>query len=101
MLKFFIVDSSFLKFCQSGFYFDFFYKKFNEVFIRNFFIYSSQFFGEKYFIEVLTKRVFDETLYYSNKLISWNVLFYSWFFNQILLIIFYFFIFLNFIFLFF
>ena len=32
---------------QSGFYFDFFFKKFIDVFVRNFFIYTALFFGEK------------------------------------------------------
>lgn len=44
------------KFIQSGFYLDFFFKKNLEVFIRNLLIYSSQFFGEKYIIEVLVKK---------------------------------------------
>ena len=45
---------------QSGFYMDFLLKKCCEVFIKNVFIYTSQFFGEKYFIEVLTKKIIDK-----------------------------------------
>lgn len=41
---------------QSGFYLDFFLKKNLEVFIRNLLIYTAQFFGEKYIIEVLIKK---------------------------------------------
>ena len=41
----------FHRFFQSGMYFDFFYKKISEVFVRNVFIYMAQFFGEKYMIE--------------------------------------------------
>jgi hypothetical protein len=32
-------------------YFDYFYKKIAEIFVRNVFIYSAQFFGEKFMIE--------------------------------------------------
>ena len=47
----FFITFEFRKFCQSGFYFDFFLKKLAEMFVRNLFIYTAQFFGEKYMIE--------------------------------------------------
>ena len=59
MLYNIFIDFIFRRFCQSGFYFDFFFKKLTEIFIRNFFIYGAQFFGEKYLIEVLTRKVFN------------------------------------------
>ena len=55
---------------QSGFYIDFIFKKLVEVFIRNVFIYASLFFGEKYMIEHLTKKVVDNFIYSSNKLVG-------------------------------
>jgi hypothetical protein len=51
---------------QSGFYIDFLFKKLVEIFIRNIFIYSALFFGEKYIIEHLTKKTIDNFLYRSN-----------------------------------
>lgn len=59
---------------QSGFYIDFFLKKFAEVFIRNIFIYSSLFFGEKYMIEYLTKKIVDNFIYRSNNFLGWTML---------------------------
>lgn len=59
---------------QSGFYFDFFFKKSIEVFIRNVFIYSAMFFGEKYMIEYLTKKIVDNFIFNSNKFVGWTTL---------------------------
>ena len=89
MLYNFFITFKFHRFCQSGCYFDFFYKKFSEVFIRNIFIYSSQFFGEKYMIEVLTKKIIDQTVFKFNKYIGWNNLKYFNFFFNFLIILFY------------
>jgi hypothetical protein len=47
----FLTTFKFHRFCQSGLYFDYFFKKITEVFIRNFLIYTAQFFGEKFMIE--------------------------------------------------
>jgi len=55
---------------QSGFYIDFFLKKLIEVFVRNILIYSAMFFGEKYMIEQLTRKLVDFFLFYSNKKIG-------------------------------
>jgi len=65
---------------QSGFYIDFFLKKLAEMFIRNIFISSALFFGEKYMIEHLTKKIVDSFIFNSNKFIGWTNLNYSWFF---------------------
>jgi len=45
-------------------------KKFAEIFIRNVFIYASLFFGEKYMIEHLTKKVVDSFIFKSNKFVG-------------------------------
>lgn len=62
LLNSFFFSFDFHRFCQSGFYVDFFLKKFGEVFVRNIFIYGAQFFGEKYMIEYLTKRFFEYSI---------------------------------------
>lgn len=100
MLKNFLITFSFHRFCQSGFYFDFFYKKCSEVFVRNVFIYAAQFFGEKYLIEVCTKKIIDKFLFSTNKIVGWQNLQFSWFFIQILGFFFYFLVFVNLIYLF-
>jgi hypothetical protein len=89
VLKNYFITFKFHRFCQSGFYFDFFYKKLSEVFVRNVFVYAAQFFGEKYMIEVLTKKIVDAAIFNTNKIIGWNKLQYSWFFIQFLSVIFY------------
>jgi len=99
MLKFNIFNYSFFRFIHSGLYVDFFLKKIIEIFIKNVFVYSSQFLGEKYMIEVLTKKIIDSTLYNTNRKFYLNNLFYSYYFINIVSIIFYFFIIINIIFL--
>ena len=64
------VSFKFYRFVQSGCYFDFFYKKLSEVFVRNVFIYASQFVGEKYMIEVLTKKIVDQSIFYVNRYVG-------------------------------
>ena len=67
MLKFYIFKFRFIRFVQSGLYFDFFFKKIAELFVRNVFIYTAQFFGEKYMIEFLTKKIIDSAIFNSNR----------------------------------
>jgi hypothetical protein len=80
---------------QSGFYFDFIFKKLAEVFIRNVFIYSAMFFGEKYMIEHLTKKTVDSFIFNSNKLSGWTTLNYMWFFYTLLSVVLYILLFIN------
>ena len=70
MLKFPQKKNILLGKAQSGFYIDFFLKKLSEIFIRNVFIYAALFFGEKYMIEHLTKKIVDNFIFNSNKLIG-------------------------------
>lgn len=100
MLNSFLFSFEFSRFCQSGCYFDFFYKKCSEVFIRHVFVYTSQFFAEKYMIETLTKRIIDNFLLNTNKWIGWSKLFYSAFFLKLISFLFYFLFFINLILLF-
>lgn len=62
-----LIKFKFFKFIQSGFYIDFIFKKISEYFLRNFFIYSSTFFGEKFLIEFLTKKIIDKFIYNYSK----------------------------------
>jgi len=55
---------------KSGFYFDFFFKKLLEVLIRNFLVYSALFFGEKFLIEVLTKKILIKFIENTNKIVG-------------------------------
>ena len=83
MLRFPFKKNKWLGKAQSGFYIDFFFKKFSEIFIRNLFIYSALFFGEKYMIEHLTKKTVDTFIYNTNKFIGWTTLNYMWFFYML------------------
>lgn len=73
---------------KSGFYFDFFLKKTLEVFVRNFLIYSALFFGEKFLIEVLTKKILTKFVSNTNKIVGWSVLNQKLFFVHFLIIFF-------------
>ena len=66
MLRNFFFSYNFFRFCQSGCYLDFFLKKLSEVFVRNIFVYGAQFFGEKYMIEIITKKIFHNFIKYQN-----------------------------------
>lgn len=89
MLQFIIVKFSFFRCLQSGLYLDFIIKKLIEKNVKNLFIYTAQFLGEKYMIEFLTKKIIDSSIFNYNKLFQLNNLFYSYYFIQILSIIFY------------
>lgn len=100
MLKFKIVTFNFFRFIQSGLYFDFFIKKLVELFVKNVFVYASQFLGEKYMIEYITKKIIDSSIFNTNKFMNFNDLFYSYYFIQLLSAFFYLFTLLNVFFLF-
>lgn len=95
MLKFKIFNFNFIRFVQSGLYVDFFLKKIIEIFVRNFLIYSAIFFGEKYIIEVLTKKIIDNTVFSLNKNLSLLDLIYSYYFIQLVGLFIYFLTLLN------
>ena len=61
----------------------------SDVFVRNIFVYAAQFVGEKYMIEVLTKKVIDNGIFVVNRYVGWNNLKYFNFFYQFLSILFY------------
>lgn len=92
MLKNRLILFKFFKFVQSGFYMDFIFKKLSEIFIRNVFIYSSVFFGEKFMIEYLTKKTIDSFIFNSNKFNFLNLIESKYFLQIITLIIYLFFI---------
>lgn len=92
MLKSKLIKFKFFRFMQSGFYIDFIMKKLSEVFIRNTFIYSSLFFGEKYIIEYLTKKTIDSFIFNSNRYSQLSITESNYFIQIIALIIYLFFI---------
>lgn len=92
MLKNNLIKFKFFKFVQSGFYMDFIIKKLSEMFIRNVFIYSSIFFGEKYIIEYLTKKTIDSFIFNSNRFNLLNLIESKYFLQIISIIIYLFFI---------
>ncbi len=68
MLYSYLFKYRFIIFVQSGLYMDFFIKKLGEVFVKNFLVYTANYFGEKYFIEVLTRKLIDNLVFKKNKL---------------------------------
>lgn len=86
---------NFHRFIQSGFYLDFIVKKLSEVFIRNVLIYASIFFGEKFIIEYITKKIIDSYVFNYNKNFYVSNLSYLFYFSQIVSFIFYIFFFIN------
>ena len=66
MLYLFSLTRTFTNFMQSGMYLDYIVKKFNEMLVRNVFIYSSVFFGEKFIVEFISKKTIDNVTTYFN-----------------------------------
>ena len=75
-------------FVQSGLYFDFFFKKLGEVFLKNVMVLTPQFFGEKYMIEVLTKKIIENTIFIFNKFVCFTSLSYFNFFFLFFVVLF-------------
>lgn len=67
MLKNKLFTFYFFRFVQTGLYVDFFLKKIIEIFVKNYLVLTAQFFGEKYMIEFLTKKVIDSWFFNNNK----------------------------------
>jgi hypothetical protein len=59
MLKNLIFKFQFFRFIQTGLFIDFFLKKLIEIFVKNYLVLTAQFFGEKYVIEIITKKIID------------------------------------------
>ena len=89
MLRLNFLDFKFFRFVNSGMYFDFFLKKIGEIIVRNFLVYSALFFGEKFFIEVLTKKIIDNHIFSINSALDVQHLNFEFFFYQLLTVFFY------------
>jgi hypothetical protein len=89
MLKNLLIKFSFLRFFQTGLYFDYIIKKIIESLIKNVFIYTSYFFGEKFMIEFLTKNIINYYVYYINSFLGISELNFSVFFLNFLSFIFF------------
>lgn len=95
MLNLYFLSFKFTKFCQSGMYFDFFLKKLSEIIVRNLYIYTAQFFGEKYIIETFTKKIFNCIITFVNTITGLTQLSFISFFFFIFIFIYISIIFLN------
>jgi len=82
MLKNKLFTFNFFRFVQTGLYVDFFIKKFIELFVKNYLVLTAQFFGEKYMIEFLTKKIIDSWFFNNNKLFGFFEFTASTFFVQ-------------------
>lgn len=85
----------FFKFIQSGMYLDFIIKKFSERIIKNLLVYSAIFFGEKYIIEFLTKKIIELNIFNFNLFFSWKNYNFLIYYIQIISFLFYFIIIFN------
>lgn len=97
MLKNIMFNFKFFRFIQTGLYLDFFLKKIIEIFVKNYLVLTAQFFGEKYMIEYLTKKIIDSWFFNNNKFFGLFELTQSNFFVQFLSFLFFFLSFLIFI----
>jgi len=79
----------FFRFSQSGMYVDFIMKQFIEYAIRNLFVYTALFFGEKYVIEYCTKKTIDSFVFNFNQISNVSDLSVKLFFNNLVGVIFY------------
>lgn len=100
MLYSYILKYRYVMFVQSGLYVDFFIKKVGEVFIKNFMVLTPLFFGEKYLIEVLTKKIVENFLFRFNKFIGLSSLTFFNFFYIFLILVFNMVTFINFFYIF-
>lgn len=87
-------------FIQSGLYFDFLIKKIGEIFVKNFMVLTPLFFGEKYLIEVLTKKIIENFLTRFNKLVGLSSLTFFNFFYIFFVLLFNIITFTNFVYIF-
>lgn len=79
----------FFRFSQSGMYVDFIMKQFIEYIVRNLFVYTALFFGEKYIIEYWTKKMIDSFVFNSNRISGISDLSVKVFFNSLVGVVFY------------
>jgi hypothetical protein len=71
---------------QSGLYVDYVIKKLSEIFIKNIFIYSSIFFGEKFIIEFLSKKILNNFTFVVNSYFLNKEYSYITFYNNLIVI---------------
>lgn len=95
MLGSFLYTKRFVNFIQSGMYLDYIIKKIAEIFIRNIFIYSSIFFGEKFIIEFVSKKTLDNLTFFFNLVFLNKTYAYSTFYNNFIVSLLFTFLFLE------
>jgi hypothetical protein len=85
MLKNFIFNFKFFRYIQSNLFVDYILKKIIEIFVKNILIYTSLFFGEKFIIEYLTKKIFSYYIVFISNSFSLNNFTFSNFFLNIII----------------
>ncbi len=55
-------------FFKNNLYVDYFFKKIASIFLKNFLVLGASYFSEKFMIEHYTKKIFNNYLFYTNKL---------------------------------
>lgn len=80
MLIFYFFSWNFFKSCQNNLYVDFLLKKIAEIFVKNIFIYSAIFFGEKFLIEYFTKKIIESYVFFNNQNFNFFTFYHSFFF---------------------
>jgi hypothetical protein len=66
VLTLLFTQTRFINFFQSGFYLDYFIKKLVETLSRSLLVWAATFFGEKFFVEYLTKKSMDSMVSWAN-----------------------------------
>lgn len=80
MLKFILFKVNFFKIFQNNLFIDFFIKYTFELLLKNTFIYSAIFFGEKFIIEYWTKKIIESYIFYFNQQTNFFIFKNSFFF---------------------
>ena len=80
MLKFIFFKNSFFKAVQNNLFLDYLIKKISEILVKNLYIYTAIFFGEKYVIEHFTKKIIETYIFHFNQQTNFFTFFYSYFF---------------------
>ena len=88
MLTIFFLEMEMYNFIQCGLYLDYILKKVSELFTNNILVYTGIFFCEKFLVEFITKKIFDNTFSVA-KLFASTTFFFDSFFSQVLIILFY------------
>lgn len=86
----YFLSNNFLKCVKNNLYIDYFVKKITEIFLKNYLVLTPMFFGEKYLIEIFTKKFTNTLLFNFFNIFKYKNYSNSYFFSNILTLFFYF-----------